>query len=159
MLSPICYYSVLNFDTIYSTGIIIKDNGTIEEPTEPIQKQDLINDFGLQARDLRTLDSHILDVRPTLIVASKSILYCSPILRAVISHDKILLIGSDPSNSNSLTSHEETLELVRSIQNALNYIGKSNGKIAPFEFRLAVLDFFFEPDVDLRTKKFYLPLM
>lgn len=116
-------------------GIIIKDDGIIEEPTAPIRKEDLLHSYGLQARDLRTLDSHILDVRPTLIVASKSILYCSPILRAVISHDRILLIGSDPSNGNSLTSEEETLELVRSIQNALDYVGKSNGKIAPFEFR------------------------
>lgn len=40
----------------------------------------------------------MLDVRPALIVCRRSLILCSPIVRAIIAHDRIVLIGSDRHN-------------------------------------------------------------
>ena len=54
---------------------------------------------------------------------------CTPIVRAIISHDKLVLVGSDPSNP--LVSEAHALELVEAIKIALDVVGTT----PPFEFR------------------------
>jgi hypothetical protein len=50
-------------------------------------------------------------------------------VRAIISHDKLVLVGSDPSNP--LVSEVHALELVEAIKIALDVVGTTS----PFEFR------------------------
>lgn len=60
------------------------------DPTRRLIKEDLISAFGLNPRDLRTLDSHILDVRPALQVCRGAIIVCCPIARAIIAHNRVI---------------------------------------------------------------------
>jgi hypothetical protein len=68
-------------------------------------------------------------VRPSLFICKRSIVLCTPIVRAIISHDKLVLVGSDPSNP--LVSEVHALELVEAIKIALDVVGTTS----PFEFR------------------------
>ncbi|KAM0752344.1 hypothetical protein T439DRAFT_324421 [Meredithblackwellia eburnea MCA 4105] len=131
-----------NRDHLRGRCTIILSDGEVTKPEEPYSKQALIDEFGLQPRDLRALDAHILDVRPSLLVCKRSILLCTPICRAVISHDRIVLFGDDPTRL-PLCSEEEQDELVEAIieiSDHLDVIARSTlgegpaGK-APFEFR------------------------
>ena len=53
--------------------MIIRPDGSMEEPKDRLKKQAILEEYGLLPRDLRTLDAHILDVRPALLVAKRSI--------------------------------------------------------------------------------------
>lgn len=68
-------------------------------------------------------------MRPSLFICKRSIVLCTPIVRAIISHDKLVLVGSDPSNP--LVSEVHALELVEAIKIALDVVGTTS----PFEFR------------------------
>lgn len=69
--------------------------------------------YGLQARDLRALDSHILDVRPCLLVRTKAIVFVSPIFRSVITFDRMLILGVDQRKP--VVSEQSNEELVEAI--------------------------------------------
>lgn len=85
--------------------------------------------FGLQARDLRSLDSHVLDVRPALLVAKTSLVVCTPIVRAIIKWDKLVIMGVDAENP--VLSPEDHHEIVDAIINLMQ--AGSHGQ--PFELR------------------------
>ncbi|KAI5475170.1 mitochondrial inner membrane magnesium transporter mrs2 [Pseudohyphozyma bogoriensis] len=51
----------------------------------PMSKESLIDEFGMQPRDLRMLDSHIMDVRPSLLVCKKAIILCSDPTNPLVS--------------------------------------------------------------------------
>jgi hypothetical protein len=78
--------------------VILKPDGSVEKPERKLDKQAIITTFGLQPRDLRSLDAHILDVRPSLLVCKRSIVLCTPIARAIIAYDQMVLIASDSAN-------------------------------------------------------------
>ncbi|KAK4693103.1 magnesium transporter, partial [Phenoliferia sp. Uapishka_3] len=99
---------------------ILRADGSVEKPETPFSKQSMIEDYGLQPRDLKSLDAHILDVRPSLLVCKRSIVLCTPIARAVITHDKVILLGSD--STNPLVSEAETDELVESLVKVMTYL-------------------------------------
>ncbi len=70
---------------------IIHDNGEIEaNPDKRLIKEEIIAKYGLNPRDLRSLDAHILDVRPSLLVCRQALVVCVPIARAIIAHDHII---------------------------------------------------------------------
>ncbi len=94
----------------------------------PLLKQTLIDAWGLSPRELRSLDSHLLDVRPTLVV-SKSIVFVTPIFRAVISFDRALILGVD--GRNPLATEEDNDALIESIVRSMDAL--PNGQ--PFELR------------------------
>lgn len=91
-------------------------------------KQTLIDDWELSPRDLRSLDSHLLDVRPTLVV-SKSIIFVSPIFRAVIAWDRALILGVDTKNP--LSSEEANDVLIKAVVGSMKALPDN----FPFELR------------------------
>jgi hypothetical protein len=69
---------------------ILNSDGSIEDVTRPIKKQDLCTQFGLNPRDLRVLDGNApASFAPTMLVRSKSIVYSSSVLRAIITPNAI----------------------------------------------------------------------
>lgn len=162
---------------VFRTDLIIYEDGRIEEPKDKLDKQDVIDRFGLlvrfslpflsrnrqpysrcvfllatpssvnftrtdascpQPRDLRSIDAHILDVRPALIVASRSLIVCTPIIRAIIAADCIVLIGTDKDNP--ISTEGQSRQMAESIQRVMQYLevsGSATGpkSSAPFELR------------------------
>ncbi|GAA5981688.1 hypothetical protein JCM11641_004215 [Rhodosporidiobolus odoratus] len=125
-------------DSIEANYLILREDGTIEQPDDKLDKQAVIEQFGLLPRDLRSLDAHILDVRPALIVAEKSLIFCSPITRAIIAADQIILIGTD--RDNPICDEEQSRKMAESVQSVMRYLevsGSATGpkSTAPFELR------------------------
>ncbi|GAA5877559.1 hypothetical protein JCM8547_007731 [Rhodosporidiobolus lusitaniae] len=124
-------------DAIEANYRILRPNGTIEEPTEKLDKSAVIERFGLLPRDLRSIDAHILDVRPALIVAEKSLIICTPIVRAIIAADCVVLIGTDKDNP--ICDEEQSRQMAESVQRVMEYLDMAGGatdpKKAPFELR------------------------
>lgn len=113
-------------------------DGKIEEPAEKLDKQAVIERFGLLPRDLRSLDAHILDVRPALIICQKSLILCSPIVRAIIAPDVMVLIGTDKNNP--ICDEEQSRQMADSLQTVMKYLelsGSASGSknTPPFELR------------------------
>lgn len=118
--------------------MILLPDGTIEKPKKRLDKQTILERYGLQPRDLRTLDSHILDVRPSLLVCKKSIVLCTPIARAIISHDQLILIAADKHNP--ICDAEGAEEMVASVHDAMVHLSITEGSATgsgaiPFELR------------------------
>ncbi|GAA6028406.1 hypothetical protein JCM8097_007015 [Rhodosporidiobolus ruineniae] len=125
-------------DTIEANYLVLHQDGEIEQPEDKLDKQAVIEQFGLLPRDLRSLDAHILDVRPALIIAQRSLIFCSPILRAIIAHDKIVLIGTDKANP--ICDEEQSRQMAESVQKVMKFLeisGSATGpkSTAPFELR------------------------
>ncbi|GAA5984294.1 hypothetical protein JCM10908_006130 [Rhodotorula pacifica] len=125
-------------DQIEAQYLVLRADGTIEEPKERLVKQDVIEQFGLLPRDLRSIDAHLLDVRPALITCRCSLILCSPIVRAIISHDQIVLIGSD--RHNPICAPEEAKLMAEAVVKVMAYLemsGTATGKdeSPPFELR------------------------
>lgn len=83
---------------------------------------------------------HVLDVRPCLLVCSKSIVLVSGVLRAIIAYDSIVIIGPDAVNP--LVSDEESDEMLQTIQRLLKELefGGLKGRDY-FEFRYLLVRF------------------
>ncbi|GAA5868093.1 hypothetical protein JCM3774_001018 [Rhodotorula dairenensis] len=125
-------------DQIEAQYLILKPDGSIEEPQEKLVKQDVIHQFGLLPRDLRSLDAHLLDVRPALIVCRRSLILCSPIVRAIIAHDRIVLIGSD--RHNPICNPDEAKLMADAVVEVMRYLEVTGSVTAkdespPFELR------------------------
>ncbi|BGP55584.1 hypothetical protein JCM8202_004652 [Rhodotorula sphaerocarpa] len=125
-------------DQIEAQYLVIKSDGSIEEPKQKLAKQDVIERFGLLPRDLRSLDAHLLDVRPALITCQRSLILCSPIVRAVISHDEIVVVGSD--RDNPICDPEDAKKMAEAVVKVMQYLeltGSATGKqnAPPFELR------------------------
>lgn len=86
--------------------------------------------FGLHARDLRLIDAKLVDVRPSLIVGDKSIVICTPVVRALISFDRLVCLSEEP-----FVSEAEGSELIQSVEQLLKdgVVGCSG---EPFELRV-----------------------
>lgn len=97
-------------------------------------KQFMIEEYGLQPRDLRSLDAHILDVRPSLLICKRSIVLCTPVIRAVITHDKVIIMG--PESHNPIVTEKEAMQLVLAVKEVMRFVGKLE---TPFEFRCVFL--------------------
>lgn len=78
-----------------------------------------------QPRDLRSLDAHVLDVRPSLIVCSRSMVLCTPVIRAIISAEEVVLIGAD--RENPICSEEDSDKLAESVRKVMRYLDLTNG--------------------------------
>ncbi|GAA6000050.1 hypothetical protein JCM10207_006030 [Rhodosporidiobolus poonsookiae] len=125
-------------DRIEANYLILREDGKIEQPAEKLDKQAVIEQFGMLPRDLRSLDAHILDVRPALIVCQRSLIFCSPIVRAIIAPDQIILIGTDAENP--ISSEEQSRDMAEAVQSVMKYLevsGSATGpkSMAPFELR------------------------
>ncbi|GAA6052863.1 hypothetical protein JCM3770_004383 [Rhodotorula araucariae] len=125
-------------DQIEAHFLNVRPDGEIEQPKEKLNKQAVIEQFGLLPRDLRSLDAHILDVRPALVVCQGSLILCTPVLRAIIAHDVLVLIGTDKDNP--ICDEEESLEMAEAVQKVMKYLelsGSATGRsnTPPFEFR------------------------
>ncbi|BGP16574.1 magnesium ion transporter [Rhodosporidiobolus nylandii] len=125
-------------DVIQANYLLLHKDGKIEQPDTKLDKQAVIERFGLLPRDLRSLDAHILDVRPALIVAQKSLIFCSPVLRAIIAPDLIVLIGTDKENP--ICDEQASRQMAESVQSVMKYLeisGSATGpkSTAPFELR------------------------
>ncbi|GAA5904029.1 hypothetical protein JCM6882_003804 [Rhodosporidiobolus microsporus] len=125
-------------DQIDANYLILYEDGKIEQPKDKLNKQEVLEIFGLLPRDLRSIDAHILDVRPALIVASRSLIFCSPILRAIIAADRIVLIGTDKDNP--ICDEDQSRQMAESIVSVLKYLevsGSASGPKSspPFELR------------------------
>lgn len=147
--------------------MILRPDGSIEEPQEKLVKQDVIERFGLlasptddfslrsetrkltfvvlhlalQPRDLRSLDAHLLDVRPALIVCRRSMILCSPIVRAIIAHDQIVLVGSD--RHNPICDPEEAKAMAEAVVKVMKYLemtGSATAKDESPSFELRALE-------------------
>lgn len=124
-------------DRSLSLDVVIQADGTVERPDSRLHKRDLIRKYGLLPRDLRALDAHVLDVRPALLVTKRSIVLCTPIFRAVLSHDRLLVIPADLKNPIcSDDGANELVEAVRETMSHLNFGGSASNKDSlPFELR------------------------
>ncbi|GAA5820527.1 hypothetical protein JCM11251_003030 [Rhodosporidiobolus azoricus] len=125
-------------DSIEANYRILHEDGRLEHPKDKLNKQDVLEYFGLLPRDLRSIDAHILDVRPALIVAQRSLIFCSPILRAIIAADRIVLIGTDKDNP--ICDDEQSRQMADSVKSVLKYLdvsGSASGPDSspPFELR------------------------
>ncbi|BGP02345.1 Mitochondrial inner membrane magnesium transporter MFM1 [Rhodotorula toruloides] len=125
-------------DQIDANYLLVYPDGKIEEPAEKLDKQAVIERFGLLPRDLRSLDAHILDVRPALIICQKSLILCSPIVRAIIAPDVMVLIGTDKNNP--ICDEEQSRQMADSLQTVMKYLelsGSASGSknTPPFELR------------------------
>ncbi|GAA5925488.1 CorA family magnesium transporter [Sporobolomyces koalae] len=128
-------------DSIDVNYMILRRDGKIERPAEKLRKERLLSDFGLLPRDLRSLDAHVLDVRPSLIVCSRSMVLCTPVIRAIIAPEELVLIGAD--RENPICSDEQSEQLAESVQKVLHYLDLTNGGAGgtagkediPFELR------------------------
>ena len=85
-------HSSLSHPSPANTAVaIIHADGTVEaNPNKRLIKEDIIATYGLNPRDLRSLDAHILDVRPSLLVCEQALVACVPIARAIIARDHII---------------------------------------------------------------------
>lgn len=76
-------------------------------------------------------------MRPALLVCGSAIIVCCPIARAIIAHNRVILIGRDENNP--LCSEEEALKLAEALQNTIKYLtftGRStSGGQLPFELK------------------------
>lgn len=122
--------------------VIIRPDGSVERPERPMKKHDLIKLYGLQPRELRHLDSHILDVGPALLVCqgstNGSIVFCSPIFRAVIAHDHLVCFPAD--NKNPICSDGGAGELIEAVCETLGHLNfkpsAASSKVnIPFELK------------------------
>ncbi|GAA6008201.1 hypothetical protein JCM11491_001927 [Sporobolomyces phaffii] len=121
--------------------MILRDDGTIDRPGDKLKKERLLREFGLLPRDLRSLDAHVLDVRPSLIVCSSSMILCTPVIRAIISPTEVVLVGGD--RDNPICSEEDSEQLAASVQKVMSYLALTNGGAGgttardevPFELR------------------------
>lgn len=112
-----------------------------------------------QPRDLRSLDAHILDVRPALVVCQRSLILCTPVIRAIIAsdscvplslphtqpapdpseeHRSLVLIGTDKHNP--ICDEEQSREMASAVQKVMHYLelsGSATGQsnTPPFELR------------------------
>ncbi|GJN90802.1 hypothetical protein Rhopal_003816-T1 [Rhodotorula paludigena] len=125
-------------DQIDANYMIIRPDGSIEDPDEKLDKQAIIEQFGLLPRDLRSLDAHILDVRPALIVCQRSLIICTPVIRAIIAPDQLVLIGTD--RDNPICNDEQSVEMAEALQKVMAYLeltGSATGRsnTPPFELR------------------------
>ncbi|BGP24995.1 mitochondrial inner membrane magnesium transporter mrs2 [Rhodotorula toruloides] len=125
-------------DQIDANYLLVYPDGKIEEPSEKLDKQAVIERFGLLPRDLRSLDAHILDVRPALVICQKSVILCSPIVRAIIAGDVLVLIGTDKNNP--ICDEEQSRQMGDSLQTVMKYLelsGSASGSknTPPFELR------------------------
>lgn len=110
----------------------------MNEPQDKLSKQDVIDTYGLLPRDLRSLDAHLLDVRPALVVCQRSLILCTPIVRAIISHNEIVLIGSD--RHNPICNPEDAREMADAVVKVMEFLemsGSATGKKhgPPYELR------------------------
>ncbi|GAA5835606.1 hypothetical protein JCM3766R1_006459 [Sporobolomyces carnicolor] len=112
-------------ETIDVNYMVLRPDGTIERPPEKLKKDRLLSDFGLLPRDLRSLDAHVLDVRPSLIVCSRSMVLCTPVIRAIISAEEVVLIGAD--RENPICSEEDSDKLAESVRKVMRYLDLTNG--------------------------------
>ncbi|KAG0653877.1 magnesium ion transporter [Rhodotorula mucilaginosa] len=120
-------------DQIEAQYLILKPDGSIEEPQEKLVKQD--------PRDLRSLDAHLLDVRPALIVCRRSMILCSPIVRAIIAHDQIVLVGSD--RHNPICDPDEAKAMAEAVVKVMKYLemtGSATAKDESPSFELRALE-------------------
>mgnify|MGYP007100401949 CR=1 FL=1 len=88
-----------------------------------------------QPRDLRSLDAHILDVRPALVVCQRSLILCTPVVRAIIASDSV---GTDKHNP--ICTEAQSIDLARAMQQVMRYLelsGSATGQdnVPPFELR------------------------
>ncbi|KPV74815.1 uncharacterized protein RHOBADRAFT_44337, partial [Rhodotorula graminis WP1] len=118
--------------------LIIRQDGEIEQPEDKLNKQDVINEYGLLPRDLRSLDAHILDVRPALVVCQRSLILCTPVVRAIIASDSVVLITTDKHNP--ICTSDQSVDLARAMQQVMRYLelsGSATGQdnVPPFELR------------------------
>ncbi|BGP48544.1 magnesium ion transporter [Rhodotorula kratochvilovae] len=125
-------------DQIEANFLLVRSDGDIEQPKEKLNKQAVIEQFGLLPRDLRSLDAHILDVRPALVVCQGSLILCTSVLRAIIAHDVLVLIGTDKDNP--ICDEAQSLEMAEAVQKVMKYLelsGSATGQsnVAPFELR------------------------
>ena len=61
----------------FATVAVIHADGKLEaDPDRRLIKEEIITKYGLNPRDLRSLDAHILDVRPSLLVCGKALVVC-----------------------------------------------------------------------------------
>ncbi|GAA5948138.1 hypothetical protein JCM3765_007125 [Sporobolomyces pararoseus] len=128
-------------ETIDVNYMILRQDGKIERPDEKLKKDRLLSEFGLLPRDLRSLDAHVLDVRPSLIVCSRSMILCTPVIRAIIAANELVLIGAD--RDNPICSEEDSERLAESVQKVMRFLGMTNGGAGgtsgkeqiPFELR------------------------
>ncbi|SCV72136.1 BQ2448_4830 [Microbotryum intermedium] len=107
-------------DEIDAKYVIITQDLKVEKPTHKLRKNDIIARYGLLPRDLRALDAHILDVRPSLLVGRRSIVLCTPIARAVITHDRMVVVTAD--RTNPTCSNEEMDEMIDTIVDVMRYL-------------------------------------
>ncbi|GAA5944134.1 hypothetical protein JCM3775_001074 [Rhodotorula graminis] len=125
-------------DSIDANYLIIRQDGEIEQPEDKLNKQDVINEYGLLPRDLRSLDAHILDVRPALVVCQRSLILCTPVVRAIIASDSVVLITTDKHNP--ICTSDQSVDLARAMQQVMRYLelsGSATGQdnVPPFELR------------------------
>ncbi|GAA5893648.1 hypothetical protein JCM8208_000848 [Rhodotorula glutinis] len=125
-------------DQIDANYLIIRRDGEIEQPEDKLNKQNVIDEYGLLPRDLRSLDAHILDVRPALVVCQRSLILCTPVVRAIIAPDSIVLIGTDKHNP--ICTAAESVDFARAMQQVMRYLelsGSATGQdnVPPFELR------------------------
>ena len=74
--------------TLHADGKLVRGTG-------PLQKAELCKEYGLQARDLRLLDGNLTESSPSILVRSRSIIYSSALIQAIITPDKLVLFD-DP---------------------------------------------------------------
>lgn len=109
----------------------IRLDGTME-PCEPLLKQTLIG-FGLQPRDLRSLDGNVIDSRPSLLVFAQAIILCTPVVRAIITYDRVFILGNDEPHP--LVKEEEHDEILEAIQAMIKVSASGGPTQLPFELR------------------------
>ncbi|KDE09250.1 hypothetical protein MVLG_00570 [Microbotryum lychnidis-dioicae p1A1 Lamole] len=107
-------------DEIDAKYVIITQDLKVEKPTHKLRKNDIISRYGLLPRDLKALDSHILDVQPSLVVGRRSIVLCTPIARAVITHDRMVVVTAD--RTNPTCSNEGMAEIISTIVEVMRYL-------------------------------------
>ncbi|GAA5950712.1 hypothetical protein JCM21900_000488 [Sporobolomyces salmonicolor] len=128
-------------DQIDVNYMIVRPDGSIEKPEEKLDKDAVLSTFGLLPRDLRSLDAHLLDVRPSLLVCSRSLVLCTPVVRAIISPSQLVLIGADKENP--VSSEAESRKMAESVVKVMKYLDISGssgaqsregkGERVPFE--------------------------
>lgn len=111
--------------------MVLRPEGQIEKPEKKLDKQTILEQFGMQPRDLRTLDAHILDVRPSLLVCKKSIVLCTPIARAIIAHDRLILIAADKHNPICEAEGAEEVSFCTRTPCTLQYVNPSALVLSP----------------------------
>ncbi|SCZ88270.1 BZ3500_MvSof-1268-A1-R1_Chr2-1g04299 [Microbotryum saponariae] len=133
-------------DEIDAKYVIITQDLKVEKPAHKLRKNDIISRYGLCVfshtpgyclargaevkfsrpranslpRDLKALDSHILDVRPSLLIGRRSIVLCTPIARAVITHDRMVVVTAD--RTNPTCSNEGMDEMISTIVDVMRYL-------------------------------------